>query len=228
MKKLVSLAVLALLSANVFAQSEDLYLYQSSDEVFTMETLSHWAYGDHFITTDSFKPSNGGEFFFNILKIKFYPVEYAGLEISADLRFDHFASKEDGFRLDSGNKVQAFKMAGEFGGDIKKVRGWMHVNSFSFPAIIKLGGDKFKIGAGAEAVVPYRATANYKYKLDGEKHKNKTKGMEVNKFFYDIVGVVNINDLSIYGKYYPKGSTLLPDGSAVDMSFWTLGVGFDF
>lgn len=227
MKKLFVLALAALFSFNAFAQESDA-VYTSEDGVVTFDVIEHWGYGYHVLKTDAFDASDAGEFFLNVLNLQLQPTSYLSLELGADLRFDHFVSKVDGFELDSNKDVQVFKLADKFGNDIKKARGWMRVGSFSFPALIKVGGEGFKLGAGAEAVVNFSGKANYKYKLDGERHKNKAKGMAMNKFYYDFVGVVCINDWSIYAKYYPKSSTFLPDGSSVKMDYWTIGVGMDF
>jgi len=216
----------AVLSVNVFAQSDETAVY--SNGTFEFDVLEHWGYGYHNISTDLFTPaSSTGELFFNILKFKLYPVSFIGLEVSADLKFDHFVSKDEGFKLD-GSKIQVFDLTQTFGNDIKKARGWMNVNSFSFPAILKVGGRQFKIGAGAEAVYNYRSTANYKYKTSEGKTKNKDKGVEVNRFYYDFIGMVTFDGVSLYAKYYPTGPAVFAESTGMDMSYWTIGVGFDF
>lgn len=229
MKKLFVIALAALMSVTAFSQDfDDEYIYQSKDGLVTLNILEHIGYGYHFLDTDSFKPSDAGEFFFNILKLKIYPIERVGLEISADWKFSHFASKENGFELDGSNKVQPFVLSQKFGSDINKARGWMHVNSFSFPAILKVGSESIKIGAGIEADYNYRGTVNYKYKTDGKRKHEKVKGMELNTWTYNFIGVVYLDGLTVYGKYYPNGFSVLADGSGVKMDYWTLGIGFDF
>lgn len=216
----------AVLSVNVFAQSDETAVY--SNGTFEFDILEHWGYGYHNIKTDDFTPaSTSGEIFVNMLKLKIYPTRFLGLEIGADLKFDNFYSKDEGFKLDGG-KVQVFDLTQAYGNDIKRARGWMHVNSLSFPAIFKIGGQQFKIGAGAEAVYNYRATANYRLKNSEGKVKNKDKGVEVNRFSYDFIGVITLDDVSIYAKYYPKGPAIFSEGTGLDMSYWTVGVGFDF
>lgn len=229
MKKLFVFALTALMSATAFAQSyDDDYIFESENGLISLNALEHWGYGYHFLSTDSYTPSEAGEFFFNLLKLRIYPIERIGLEVSADWKFSHFSSKENGFDLDAGKKVQPYVLAQRFPGDITSARGWMHVNSFSFPAILKVGYDNLKLGVGVEADYNYRGTTNYKYKTDGKRQHEKLKGMELNRWTYNFVGMVSIDGFSIYGKYYPEGYHVLADGSGVNMSYWTLGIGFDF
>ena len=216
----------AVLSANVFAQSDETAVY--SNGTFEFDILEHWGYGYHNIKTDDFTPaSTSGEIFVNMLKLKLYPTSFLGLELSADLKFDNYYSKDEGFKLEGG-KVQVFDLTETFGNDIKRARGRMHVNSLSFPAIFKIGGQMFKIGAGAEAVYNYSASAKYRFNNSEGKVKNKDKGVEVNRFSYDFIGMITIDDVSIYAKYYPKGPAIFSESTGLDMSYWTVGVGFDF
>ena len=228
MRKLLLLVLAALFPVIALAEDDDSVIYRSSNDKVVFDALAHIGYGYHFVKSNSFNPMGGGEFFVNLVKLKVYPVPYFGLEVAADLRLDHFSSKEDGFRLDADKKVQPFGMAREFGDNLQKVRGWMHMNSFSFPALLKVGNDACKFGAGAELLLSYRGTANYRYKLDGEKHRNKEKGMALNTFSYDFIGVIAFDELSVFFKYYPKGSSLLVDGSGVNMDYWTAGFARDF
>lgn len=229
MKKFLIIVTTAFLSISAYAQSlDDDVLYRSTNDVVTLNALEHIGYGYYFLDSESYTPYEAGEFFFNILKLKLYPVERIGLEISADWKFAHFTSKENGFELDASKKVQVYDLTDKFGADIKNARGWMHVNSFNFPAILKVGSEEFKIGVGAEASLNYRGTTNYKYKDEGKRQHEKVKGMELKRWTYDFVGMVSFEGLTFFGKYYPEGYSVLADGSGVKMSYWTLGLGLDF
>ena len=73
MKKLVILVVTALLAVPGFAQIEP--VYTSSDGRAMFDIANHIGYGYHITKSNDFKPSWCDEFFVNIVKFGFYPVE---------------------------------------------------------------------------------------------------------------------------------------------------------
>ena len=229
MKRIITtIAMLAVLATPIFAQNRDndATLVKSEDDMISLVAVDHWGYGYHFVTTDSYTPAEASQVFLNILKLKVYPIKNLGLEVGADIKFDHFLSVQDGFRLDANKKLQAFNLSDEFGSGITKKRGWTHFTSLSIPAVIKLGSESLRIGAGIEGSLNFKNSANYKFKDGGKTQKSKDKGMDVKTFDYNFVGMLTIGNTSIFGKYYPNG-WIVKDGN-VNMSYWTLGVGFGF
>lgn len=228
MKRILILALAALIPAAVFAQSYDEdAVYSSENGAFTFDILGDIGYGEHLVWTDSYDNSTAGEFFLNVLKLKLYPVDNFGIEIRANWKLDHFASKKNVFELDADKKVQVYDFAEKFGTAIKRPRSWMHVNSFTLPVLLKIGGDAFSIGLGAEGSYNYRGTAVYKFKGEDKRHKEKTVGMAINPFTYNFLATITFDGTTIYGKYYPKSSPVLVDGSGVEMGYFTIGVSYE-
>jgi len=121
------------------------------------------------------------------------------------------------------NKTLPFSIPGK---TIEKPLSRITTFSLSVPVLAKFVLNRFRIGGGAEANFNLVGDTFYRYRVDGEKTRERTKGLALNKFSYNFVGLVGMGNLTIFGKYYPKNSRMLPEGS-VDFNYWTLGVAFD-
>ena len=226
MKKLFLIALAALLCAPVFAQRSTHSLYSTDSDVLSINSLSHWGWGYSFVHSDEFKPAGSGEFFLNVLDFKFYPVEEFGLDFGLDCKWSYIRSKENMFVQNSDHivsKTLPFSIPGK---TIKNPRSRITIFSLSVPVLAKFVLDRFRIGGGAEANFNLVGDTFYRYRVDGEKTRERTKGLALNRFSYNFVGLVGMGNLTIFGKYYPKNSRMLPEGS-VDFNYWTLGVAFD-
>ena len=226
MKKLFLIALAALLCAPVFAQRSTHSLYSTDSDVLSINSLSHWGWGYSFVQSDEFKPAGSGEFFLNVLDFKFYPVEEFGLDFGLDCKWSYIRSKENMFVQNSDHivsKTLPFSIPGK---TIKNPRSRITIFSLSVPVLAKFVLDRFRIGGGAEANFNLVGDTFYRYRADGEKTREREKGLALNKFSYNFVGLVGMGNLTIFGKYYPKNSRMLPEGS-VDFNYWTLGVAFD-
>ena len=224
MKKLFLIALAALMCAPAFAQRSTSSLYSTSNDVLSISSLSHWGWGYSFVQSDAFKPAGSGEFFLNILDFKFYPVEEFGLEFGLDCKWSYTGSKESMFiQNDHIVKAVPFVIPGK---TIEKTRSQISIFSLSVPVLAKFVLNRFRIGGGAEANFNLVGDTIYRYRVDGNKTREREKQLALNKFSYNFVGLVGMGNLTIFGKYYPKNSRMLPEGS-VDFNYWTLGVALD-
>jgi len=227
MKKLFPSVLATLLSVPVFAQQSTTCAPSSSDHhILSVGGLSHWGWGYSFVQSNEFKPAGSGEFFLNVLDFKFYPVEEFGLDFGLDCKWSYIRSKENMFVQNSDhivNKTLPFSIPGK---TIEKPLSRITTFSLSVPVLAKFVLNRFRIGGGAEANFNLAGDTFYRYRVDGEKTRERTKGLALNKFSYNFVGLVGMGNLTIFGKYYPKNSRMLPEGS-VDFNYWTLGVAFD-
>ncbi|WP_418512818.1 coiled-coil domain-containing protein [Corallibacter sp.] len=83
---------------------------------------------------------------------------------------------------------------------------------------------KFKIGVGAFGGVNINAIQKVKYKLDGDREKDKYKDYNVNNFVYGLSTYVSWGNVGIYAKY--DLSPIFKD-QAVDQNNISLGIRFD-
>lgn len=224
MKKLVILALAALLTAPVFAQSIKDPVYASSDGKAMFDLFDHLGYGYNFVKTDAFTPGWSGDFFLNVLKFGLYPVEKLGLEVGVDLSFNDFASKDAAFVLHDGIVNTADFSTIGLGSTFDRKRSDFAVFGLSAPVLVKGIFEKVEIGVGAVANWNITGSANaYLRKDNRELNYTESKG-KVNPFSYGIMAVLSYNQFGVYFKYYPKSPRVLPEASPIDMSFMTLGV----
>ena len=147
MKKLFLIALAALMCAPAFAQRSTSSLYSTSNDVLSINSLSHWGWGYSFVQSDAFKPAGSGEFFLNILDFKFYPVEEFGLEFGLDCKWSYTGSKESMFiQNDHIVKAVPFVIPGK---TIEKTRSQISIFSLSVPVLAKFVLNRFRIGGGA-------------------------------------------------------------------------------
>lgn len=223
-------ALAALLTVTAFADDPDEPMYTSSDGKFTVDLFSHMGWGYHITSSKDFKPAGAGEFFFNIAKIGLYPAEHLGLELGVDIEGNYFRSKENFFELDSQNKIKAIDIASymsSLSGGYERARGSFSFLTFNAPVLVKGIFDKFELGVGAEASLNCLGDTYTSYRIGNKQTEIDESGAEINLFSYGLVATIGYDDMSLYFKYYPKGSKVLPDGS-VDFSFVTVGIAFGF
>ena len=147
-----------------------------------------------------------------------------GLEFGLDCKWSYTGSKESMFiQNDHIVKAVPFVIPGK---TIEKTRSQISIFSLSVPVLAKFVLNRFRIGGGAEANFNLVGDTIYRYRVDGNKTREREKQLALNKFSYNFVGLVGMGNLTIFGKYYPKNSRMLPEGS-VDFNYWTLGVALD-
>ena len=87
--------------------------------------------------------------------------------------------------------------------------------------------DKFQIGVGAEASLNCLGETYMTYKTGSKRTQVEDTAADINLFSYGIIASLGFDYTSIFFKYYPKGSKVLPDGS-VDLNYMTLGIALGF
>ena len=220
MKQILALLTAVLLAVPAFAQ-DDNTIVSSKDGVVSLETVSHFGWGYHFVKSDDFKRAGSGQAFINFLNLDIRPAEVFGLGLGVDFKFDYIASKKDSFQLDAGKKIQAAPFPEGF----DKTRSEINLFSLSFPLLAKVYFGDWHVSLGAEAdlnlwghTYNFTKEANVRTRVTERKAKLET-------FSYGLVAAIQHNDFGIFCKYYPKSSKFLADGS-VNFSYWTLGVAF--
>ena len=230
MKRMLITALAAFFTVSAFATEPDQTpVYASPSGTFTFDLVSHIGYGYHFVNSSAFKPSSAGEFFVNLAEIGIYPGKHFGIELGVDVEGNYFRSKENFFVLDSKNLIQTVKIADveSLGGHYDKARGSFNFLTFNAPLMVKGIFDKFRIGVGAEASLNCLGETYMTYNVDSKRTQVEDTAAEINLFSYGLIASLGYGEVSLYFKYYPKGSKVLPDGS-VDMNFMTLGIALGF
>ena len=223
MKKLMILILVAVLAMPAFAQEDtSVSIYKTEDGVFSADLVSHLGWGFHFVKSDDFTPKGSGEFFLNVLNLKIYPVETVGIEVGLDCKWNYFGSKEDVFLQDN-HLIKAYDFSTVTSkGD--KYRSDFSVFALTVPVVAKFKAGNFQIGGGAELNFNMGGNSSYRYENDDVRFTQDAFKAKVNNFTYDFMGLVGFRNLYLFGKFYPKGSVLLPEGS-VKFNYWTLGFG---
>ena len=227
MKKLVMLALAALVAIPVFAQDdEDNRVYTASSGKAFIEIFDHIGYGYNFVQSNDFTPSWSGEFVFNVLKFGLRPAEVLGIDLGVDFTWSTFDSKKDAF-LQSNQLIKVGDYSHYVEGTVDNKRSGFEVLSLTAPLVVKGIFNKFVIGAGAFASWNIAADTYCHYRQDNLRGDLSESKAKVNPFTYGFLATVAYDDFGVYFKYYPKSSKLLPEGS-VDLSYMTLGLVIGF
>ena len=224
MKKLVMMALAALLAVPCFAQIEKEPVYMSSNGKAMFDVFDHFGFGYNSVKSADYKPSFSSDIFLNVLKVGVYPAECLGLELGVDLEFNDFNSRQSAFTLDNDNKIHAVDyQALGLGSTFDKKRSDFFVFGLGAPVLVKGIFGKVQIGAGAEAFWNITGSTSA-FLRQGNRDLNYTeRKAKVNPFSYAIVGTLSYNAFGVFFKFYPKSSHLLPEGS-VDLSYMTVGI----
>lgn len=228
MKKILISALSVLMAVSAYAAGPEEPVYASESGKFTFDLMSHMGWGYHAVKSNDYSPSGAGEFFFNIVKFGLYPTQNLGIELGGDFEVNYFRSKKAFFGLDSKNLIQAkpFEDYG-LGSTLERPRGGFTFLTFNFPLMIKGNFDKFQVGVGAEASLNFLGETNISYEIGNTKTQQQQTDAALNLFTYGVIATLGYDDMSLYFKYYPKGSKVLPDGS-VDLNYVTIGIAFGF
>ena len=221
MKKLVILAVTALLAVPGFAQIDP--VYTSSDGKATFDVFGHIGYGYHITKSNDFKPSWCDEFFVNLLKFGLFPTEHLGFELGVDLQVNDFNSRETAFVQHDGLIKAADFSTLEMVGSVDKKRSDFTTVGLGAPVLVKTKFDKVGLGVGAVASWNLAGSTSYWFEKENRRVDVSETKAKVNPFSYGIMATASYGAFGVYFKYYPKSSRLLPEGS-VDVSYSTVGI----
>lgn len=227
MKKLVLLALSALVAVPVLAQDhEGNRVYTSSGERAFVEILDHVGYGYHFVKSSDFTPAWSGELFVNFVKFGLRPVDVLGIDLGVDFSWSNFSSTKNAFtQHDQLIKATSFDNFAE--GSLDRKRSGIDVMSLTAPLVVKGIFGKFELGAGAFASWNFSGSTTLSYRKDNVRANIEEVKAKVNPFTYGFLASATLDDFGVYFKYYPKSSKLLPEGS-VDLSYMTLGLVIGF
>jgi hypothetical protein len=227
MKKLVMLALAALVAIPVFAQDkENNRVYTASDGKAYIDLFSHMGYGYHFVNSNAYTPGWSGEFVFNVMKFGLRPADVLGIDLSVDFAWNNFDSKKDAF-LQSNQLIQVGDFSHYVEGTIDKKNSGFDVFGLTAPLVVKGIFGKFEIGGGAFASWNITGSTYCRYRQNNVRAQFDEVKAKVNPFTYGFLATVSYDDFGVYFKYYPKSSKLLPENS-VDLSYVTLGVVLGF
>ncbi len=229
MKKIVLLALAALISVPMFAQEEewDGLVYASPNNVVRFELLSSFGYGYHFVSSPDFRSRMSDEFFLNIAQFGLYPIDALGIELGLDVAFSDFASNSHAFYLNGERKIQAVEFSELVPGTLDRHIGSADIFSINAPLVLKLRAGDFWIGGGAIGSLNLMGRTDYAYRQDNRRVEVSERRAQVNLFTYGLVATLGYDSFGVYFKYFPKTSRLLPEGS-MELSYSTLGFVFDF
>jgi hypothetical protein len=227
MKKLIMLALAALVAIPVLAQDdEDNNVYTAPGGKASIEVIDYIGYGYHFVKSADFTPAWSGEVVLNILKFNLRPVDVLGIELGVDMAWSNFDSKNDAF-MQSNQLVKVVDFSHYVEGSIEKKHSGLDVFSLTAPLMVKGIFGKFEIGGGAFASWNISGSTYCRYRQNNVRAQIEEVKAKVNPFTYGFLASVAYDDFGVYFKYYPQSSRLLPEGS-VDLSYMTLGLVIGF
>ena len=219
MKKTICILLAATLAVTAFAQAESqTSVYASPDGRIALDVVSRLGWGFGFVKSDEFEPKGSGEFFFNMLNLKVYPVPAFGLELGADMGVRYIGSRENAF-VQHDHIIDAVDFSTI--SDSDRARSSINILSINVPLLAKFRMDKFQIGGGVEAQINLTGNSRYSYREQDTRVEAITYRGKINTLTYGFVGIIGISSVSVFAKFYPK--RFLPNES-VNFSFWTLGV----
>ena len=227
MKKLVMLALAALVAIPVFAQDDDdSRVYTSPSGKSFVDILGHIGYGYHFINSNDFTPAWSGEFFMNILQFGLRPADVFGIDLNIDFLWNNFDSKDKAFVQENQIVKPADYDVYTHGAAENKHSG-LNVFSLSAPLMVKGIFGNFQLGAGAFATWNISGETFCRYRQNNVRAQYEEVKAKVNPFTYGFLASVSYKEFGVYFRYNPNASRLLPEGS-VDLSYSTLGIVLGF
>lgn len=104
----------------------------------------------------------------------------------------------------------------------------IHLLSWQVPLLVQYKSTKhFKFGAGVLFNFNGHGNLKTKYTLDGQKYKDHDRGVHLNSFTTDIIGVVSYrNFIGVYAKYSPMN--VLDTNRGPKFHGFSTGIIFDF
>ena len=228
MKKLVMLALAALVAFPVFAQEdeEDTRVYTSPNGKVFVDIIGHLGYGYHFVNSNDFTPAWSGEFFMNILQLGLRPADVFGIDLDIDFLWNNFDSKDKAF-VQENQIVKTADYDYYTHGAAENKHSGLDVFSLNAPLVLKgIFGD-FQLGAGAFATWNISGETFCRYRQNNVRAQYEEVKAKVNPFTYGFIASVSYKEFGLYFRYNPKSSRLLPEGS-VDLGYSTLGIVLGF
>lgn len=202
-------------------------VWESEDGLFKVFTVSHIGYGLYFISNTNFVPALSGEFFVNLVRCGFYPVEDWGLEINLDFGHNALRSTESVLLLDNDREVYSVPASELYPSGSRGKRSTLEFMSLNFPFLLKHDYGDFSFGLGTEVSVNFAGRAKYKYSTGYDTHNFVGKRAAINTFTYAFEATASYDDLGLFIKWYPRHSGIL-SGRNLDMRTGYVSIGVSF
>lgn len=202
-------------------------IVESEDGMFKLFSCSHIGYGVYSVRsfTPEFVPALSGEFFINLLRFGFYPMENLGFELNLDFGHNTIKTTKSAFVLSDKREVVAMANGDIFPIGVKKPRSRVEYFSINLPFLIKYQWEDFSFGAGTEVSLNLGGRVSRKFAMDRLTNTTVEKGVGINLFSYAIVATAAYDDLCLFVKIYPRYAGVLSN-RYIDMSYMSIGVSF--
>ena len=202
-------------------------LWESDDRMFRLYTVSHIGYGLYCISNSNFVPALSGEFFVNLARLGFYPVDDWGLEFNLDFGHNALRSTESVLMLDDDREVYAVPANGFYPSNARKTRSSLEFYSINLPFLVKYDYGDLSFGLGTEISLNFAGRAKHRY-TTGHSTTNVTeKKAAINTFTYAFEATASYDDLGLFIKWYPRHSGIL-SGRNLDMRTGYVSIGVSF
>ncbi|MBR5925430.1 MAG: hypothetical protein IKZ60_08185 [Bacteroidales bacterium] len=178
----------------------------SSDEVISVDALSHLYVGGHMVSEEKFPGGKSHEVGLNIIQFKLEPAKWLSFEIGCDLKWDRFIAKGIMYEIDANNQFALSTATPP-----SRLKSKICAFGFSAPADIALHFGKFGLRFGAEATYDLDRCNKVKNKFrdsNGKRDKAILNGGQIQNFRQAYFAGIEFDDLGAYFKYCP--GTIIP------------------
>ena len=200
---------------------------ESEDGMFKLFSCSHVGYGVYSVKsfTPEFVPSLSGEFFINLLRFGFYPLENLSFELNLDFGHNTIKSTKSVLVLSDKREVMAIANGDYLPTGIKKPRSRVEYFSVNLPFLVKYSFGDFNVGVGTEVSLNLAGRATHKYSMDNDTFSVIEKKAGINRFAYAMVGALSYDDICLFVKFYPRYAGVLSN-RYIDMRYMSIGLAF--
>ena len=202
-------------------------IWESEDHMFKLFTVSHIGYGLYCISNTDFVPALSGEFFVNLVRAGFYPVQDLGLEINLDYGHNALRSIESVLLLDDEREVYSVPADLLYPSNARRGRSTLEFSSFNIPFLIKYDYGDMSFGLGTEVSLNFAGKAKYKYSTGHDTFNFTGKRAAINTFTYAFEATASYDDFGLFIKWYPRHSGIL-SGRNLDMRKGYVSIGVSF
>lgn len=232
MKRIALLALSLLLLVPARAQHREDFdnaVYASRDENLQFRVFSHLGYGFHFVRSDDFKARPSGEFFMNVLKLRYFPLDNLALDLGADIEYNFISSRQNRFYLDDDRQVRVRQADASRPVNNESSRG-SSIDAFTInmPLLARFMVGDLCFGVGAEASFNPGGSVSSHYKVDNVTTNVTEHKARLNGFSYGLTLMADYDGAGLYMKFYPGPSARLLPAGGIDLHYWTLGIILNF
>ena len=241
MKKTLFIMLALTMGLGAVAQETDeldffkLSAYETDNQKFSVDILSHLGVGFNIMATEDFYPSGGLDFFINIADLSFRPSPRFGVKAGIDFFGQEFSSQTDIFLRDRGGNIFVANPMGQelVLENYDSLRSAITTLGFSAPILLKGYFGRFVVGVGANLQFNAWGSTDYEtvYRRDSPSvYQRATSYVRMRKakvtpFTYSLMATLSYREfLSFYLRYYPSAYSIVPQ-HAVSPQFGLMTVG---